>query len=387
MMEKSHRVYLDYAASSPVRTEALEAERAYEASSYAGANPNSLHSAGREAARALDGARRDIARCLGGRFRPMEVVFTSGGTENNNLAIVGMARGARDRDRRRTRVVISAIEHDSGLDVAPTLRDLGFDVVTVAPTRAGVVEPERLNALMGPDVALVSVMAANNETGVLQPIAELAKVAHDAGALFYTDAAQGFAKVALDVSGCDAVGIVGHKIGAPVGTGALAIRMRCPIRPLMHGGGQERGIRPGTQDVRGALALAAAAKASCDRLDETRAAVAERAERLYALLCAEGTGIMPTTSCEVGADRLPGMLSLLVEGVDSETLVLKLDALGFEVSAASACASGSAAPSHVLSAMGISGQLAAGSLRVSFDERVPWEDLERFAHALLGLTS
>ena len=386
-MEESHRVYLDYAASSPVREEALEAERAYEASSYAGANPNSLHSAGREAARALDGARRDIARCLGGRFRPMEVVFTSGGTENNNLAIVGMARGARDRDRWRTRVVISAIEHDSGLDVAPTLRDLGFDVVTVAPTRAGVVEPERLSALMGPDVALVSVMAANNETGVLQPIAELARVAHDAGALFYTDAAQGFAKVVLDVSGCDAVGIVGHKIGAPVGTGALAIRMRCPIRPLMHGGGQERGIRPGTQDVRGALALAAAAKASCDRLEETRAAVAERAERLNALLCAEGTGIMPTTSCEVGADRLPGMLSLLVEGIDSETLVLKLDALGFEVSAASACASGSTAPSHVLSAMGVPGQLAAGSLRVSFDERVPWKDLERFAHALLGLTS
>lgn len=381
--EPSRRVYLDYAASSPVRAEVLAAERAYEESPYAGANPNSLHSAGREAARALDGARRDLARAVGGRFRPMEVVFTSGGTENNNLALIGMALGARDRDRRRTRVLVSAIEHDSGLDVAPALRDRGLEVQTLAPTRGGVVEPEVLRAALGPDVGLVSVMAANNETGVLQPIAELARLAHGAGALFYTDAAQGFGKVPLEMADCDAVGVVGHKIGAPVGTGALLVRMRTPIRPLMHGGGQERGIRPGTQDVRGALALATAARVSCANLAQTRATVASRAERLYGRLCAEGTGIVPTTTCEVGADRLPGMVSVLVEGVDSETLVLQLDARGFEVSAASACASGSAEPSHVLAAMGVPGQLASGSLRVSFDERVSEEELDAFADALL----
>lgn len=380
-------MYLDYAASAPMRPEAIEAEHAYELAPYAGANPNSLHSAGREAARALDGARRDLARLLGGRFRPADIVFTSGGTENNNLAIVGMAQGARAKDRKRKRVLLSAIEHDSGLDVAPHLRDLGFEVELLQPSRQGVVVPEVLEESLGSDVALVSVMAANNETGVLQPIAELSQLAKSSGASFYTDAAQGFGKVPLDVSHCDAVGIVGHKIGAPVGTGALAIRGGVPMRPQTFGGGQERGIRPGTQDVRGALALCAAAKASYANLAQKRAAVAARAERLYRCICAEDTHILPTTTTSVGEDRLPGMVSVLVPGADSESLVLRLDAMGFEVSAASACASGSLDASHVLTAMGIPRDQALGSLRVSFDERVSEHDLDAFADALLAVVS
>ena len=317
----------------------------------------------------------------------MDVVFTSGGTENNNLALLGMALGARDRDRKRTRVVVSAIEHDSGLDVAPALRDRGFEVQTISPSSDGKIHASSLERALGPDVALVSVMAANNETGVVQPIADLGNVAHRAGALFYTDAAQGFGKIPLDLSSCDAVGIVGHKIGAPVGTGALAIRTRCPIRPLMHGGGQERGIRPGTQDVRGALAFAAASSACCKELERTRLLVASRAEQLYRLACEGSDQIVPTVGAIVGDDRLPGMVSLMVRGWDSESLVLQLDARGFEVSAASACASGSTKPSHVLTAMGIPGDLASGSLRVSFDERVSEEDLECFGRALLDVIS
>lgn len=381
------RVYLDYAASAPLREEAREAEQAYERSAFAGANPNSLHSAGREAARALDGARRDLARLVGGRFRPADVVFTSGGTENNNLALVGLAEGVRARDRRRSRVVLSAIEHDSGLDVAPRLRELGFGVDLIRPCRDGYVETETLRSALGPDVALVSIMAANNETGVLQPLAELSKLAHAAGALFYTDAAQGFGKVPLDVADCDAVGLVGHKVGAPVGTGALLVRGGVPLRPQAFGGGQERGIRPGTQDVRGALAFAAAAKACCADLAQTRRAVAQRAERLYERICAPNTGIVPTTSAKVGDDRLPGLVSVLVLGADSESLVLRLDNVGFEVSAASACASGSLDASHVLTAMGIPRDQALGSLRVSFDERVTSDDLDRFADALLDVAA
>ena len=381
------RVYLDYAASAPMRPEAIDAERAYERASYAGANPNSLHSAGREAARALDGARRDVARLLGGCFRPSDVVFTSGGTENNNLAIVGMAQGMRAKDRKRKRVLLSAIEHDSGLDVAPHLRDLGFEVELLRPSRQGTIDPKVLEEALEDDVALVSVMAANNETGVLQPIAKLAQLAKSSGASFYTDAAQGFGKVPLDVGHCDAVGIVGHKIGAPVGTGALAVRGGVPLRPQSFGGGQERGIRPGTQDVRGALALSAAAKASCADLAQKRDAVAARAERLYQRICAEGAHILPTTTTRVGEDRLPGMVSVLVPGTDSESLVLRLDALGFEVSAASACASGSLDASHVLTAMGIPRNEALGSLRVSFDERVPERDLDAFAEALLKVVA
>lgn len=381
------RVYLDYAASAPLRSEALDAERAYEAAPYAGANPNSLHSAGREAARALDGARRDLARLVGGGFRPADVVFTSGGTENNNLALMGMALGARGKDRTRTRVLVSAIEHDSGLDVAPALRDRGFEVELLRPTRTGVVEPDELAKHLGADVALVSVMLANNETGVIQPIAALGAQAHAAGALFYADAAQGFAKVPFDASACDALGIVGHKIGAPVGTGALLVRSRCPMRPMTFGGGQERGIRPGTQDVRGALTLAAVASACVERMTQTRDVVAKKAERLYARVCAEGTGILPTTDTRVGDDRLPGLVSLMVPGVESESLVLQLDARGFEVSAASACASGSLDASHVLTAMGIPRAQALGSLRVSFDERVSTEDLDRFADTLIDVVA
>lgn len=381
------RVYLDYAASAPLRAEARQAEHDYEASSYAGANPNSLHSAGREAARALDGARRELARLLGGGFRPNDVVFTSGGTENNNLALMGLAEGARGRDRARTKVLIAAIEHDSGLDEAPRLRERGFEVVLLRPTREGYVSAEELDAHLGPDVALVSVMAANNETGAVQPIGELSRRAHASGALFYTDAAQGFGKIPLELGACDAVGIVGHKIGAPVGTGALAVRGRVPLRPQSFGGGQERGIRPGTQDVRGALALAAAAKASCANLAQKRELVACRAERLYATICAPGTGIVPTIGTTVDDGRLPGIVSVMVPGADSESLVLKLDAKGFEVSAASACASGSLDASHVLTAMGIARNDALGSLRISFDERVSETDLDDFAQALVDVAS
>lgn len=381
------RVYLDYAASAPIRQEALEAERAYESSSYAGANPNSLHSAGREAARALDGVRRDLARLLGSGFRPSDVVFTSGGTENNNLALVGLSAGARARDRKRARVLISAIEHDSGLDVASHLRDAGFVVELIPVTREGVVNLSALEAMLADDVALVSVMAANNETGVLQPLGAIGKAAHAIGALFYSDAAQGFGKVPLDLRECDVAGLVGHKIGAPVGTGALAVRSRVPLRPQTFGGGQERGIRPGTQDVRGALALAAAAKASFRNLEATRALVAGRAEQLYGLICTAGSGILPTTSTRVGEDRLPGMVSVMVPGIDSESLVLQMDARGFEVSAASACASGSLDASHVFLAMGIPRDQALGSLRVSFDERVDEKDLEDFARSLVDVVS
>lgn len=376
---------MDFAASAPVRVEALEAERAYEASSFAGANPNSLHTAGREAARALDSARRDLARLLGGGFRPADIVFTSGGTENNNLAIVGLAEGARARDRKRTKVLLSAIEHDSGLDMAPMLRDRGFEVVLLRPTRSGVVAPQTLAQELGPDVALVSVMAANNETGVIQPIDELAQAAHKTGALFYTDAAQSFGKVPLNLRNCDAVGLVGHKIGAPVGTGALAVRGRVPLRPQTFGGGQERGIRPGTQDVRGAMALAAVAKAVCADLKKCRRHVAGLSQALYDRVCHDGSGIVPTTTSVLGDDRLPGLVSLMVPGLDSESLVLQLDVAGFEVSAASACASGSLDASHVLLAMGIARNDALGSLRVSFDERVDAHDLERFAEALLSI--
>ncbi|WP_368017826.1 cysteine desulfurase family protein [Olsenella sp. AGMB03486] len=380
-------VYLDYAASAPMVPEAKAAEAAYAEAPYAGANPNSLHTLGREAAMALEGARREIAKALGGGFRPGEIVFTSGGTESNNLALYGIAEGARARDRKRTRVVVSAIEHDSELDVVPALKDRGFAVTLVRPGRDGRIAPEELERAVGPDCALVSVMSANNETGVIQPVAELAEIAHKAGALMHTDAVQAFGRIPLAIDTCDAVSIAAHKIGGPVGIGALALRMRCPFRPQNFGGGQEAGKRPGTQDVRGALAFAAAAKAQTDHLAERRSACAAKANRLFQKICAPGTGIQPTTTAQIDDTRLPGMVSIYVPGLDSETLILKLDQKGFEVSAGSACSSGSLDPSHVLSAMGIARNDALGALRISFDERISDEDLDRFADALIGIVA
>ena len=379
--------YLDYAASAPMRQEALEAERAYERAPYAGANPNSLHTLGRQAARALDDARRDLAAVLGGGFRPSDVTFTSGGTESNNLALIGIAEGVRARAARRRRVVISAIEHDSVLDLAGPLRARGFEVELAGVRRDGIVDPAALEPLLDDTCALVSVMAANNETGVIQPVAELARRAHACGAIFHTDAVQGFCHVPLDLSDVDAVSVAAHKIGGPVGVGALAVRGRVPLRPLLVGGGQEAGRRAGTQDVRGALAFAAAARACDATLAETRALVARRASALYERVCAPGTGILPTTSAVVDDGRLPGIVSLMVPSVDSETLILSLDQAGFEVSAASACSSGSLDASHVLLAMGVPRDQALGSLRVSFDERVSEDVLNRFASTLVNIVA
>lgn len=377
-------VYLDHAASSPLRPEALAAMSAYDASAIAGANPNSLHTLGRRAARELDGARRALVDCLGGHFRPSDVTFTSGGTESNNLAVIGLAEGARGRDSRRRRVVVSAIEHDSVLDLVGPLHERGFEVDLVRPDRSGVVRPEALDALLDETCALVSVMYANNETGVIQPVSALARAAHAAGALFHTDAVQALGHVPLDLGEVDAVSVAAHKLGGPVGVGALVCRGRAPLRPLSFGGGQEQGRRAGTQDVRGALAFAAAAQACSVDLGATRALVSARARRLVGRLCAEGTGIVRTTDA---ADRLPGIVSVMAPGLDSETMILALDQAGFEVSAGSACSSGSLDASHVLLAMGIPREEALGSLRISFDERVDERDLDRFADTLIAIVA
>ncbi|WP_298580987.1 cysteine desulfurase family protein [uncultured Olegusella sp.] len=378
-------VYLDYAASAPLSQAAREAEVAYEASEIAGANPNSLHTLGRKAARALDGARRDIARCLGGHFRPSDVIFTSGGTESNNLALYGMAEGARSRNRQRRVIVMSEFEHDSEIDVIPALHDRGFEVKLARPNRDGVVTVEAVAKHCDEHTALVSVMAANNEVGTVQPVAQIAKTAHKAGALMHCDAVQAFGRIPLALDDVDAVSIAAHKIGGPVGIGALVMRGRTPFRAQTFGGGQEQGKRPGTQPVRAALAFAAAACDCIEHMAERRMLVRARAQRLYDCICASGTHIHPTTSALMDEDRLPGLVSVLVEGVDSETLVLSLDQLGFEVSAGSACSSGSLDASHVLLSMGIPRDLALGALRISFDERVSDDELYDFAAALISV--
>ena len=379
-------VNLDYAASTPMRPEAIAAQRAYDQSDLAGVNPNSLHSLGRAAAAKLENARRDIARTFGALVRPSEIILTAGGTEANQLALLGMAEGKRTQERRRDRVIVSAIEHDSMLDNLPLLRAAGFKVDLVQPCRQGFVTADALDDLMGDDVALVSVMLANNETGVVQPIHDLAAVAHAHGALFHTDAIQGYLHLPFDVNelGIDAMSVCGHKIGGPVASGALYLKSRTPLRPRIFGGGQEAGRRAGTQDLRTQLAFAAAASSAYPHVAEERVRIQALADKLYGDLTASPR-IHATMGDYDSVERLPGMVSVYVDGMDSEELIIQLDARGFEVSAGSACSSGSLDPSHVLSAMGIGREQALGALRISFDDRVDPESLNAFAQALLEI--
>lgn len=374
--------YLDYAASAPLRPEAVSARDAYEALACAQANPNSLHSLGREASRHLEDARRTMARCLGGGFRPADIVFCGGGTEADNLAVYGIAEAMRAKDPARTTVILSAIEHDAVRDLAAPLKGRGFRVETVAPGRDGIVEPASVEALLDERTALVALMAANNETGAVQPIGAVGAAVKAAGATFMVDGIQAFGRIPLDLTSVDAFTLAGHKIGAPVGTAVLALKRRVPFIPTLIGGGQESGRRPGTQDVAGAVALAAVSKLLCPHIPETRALVAGRAQAMVDAILAGSDAIRPTLPGPMDDRRLPGVVNLLVDGVESESLILALDAAGYGVSAGSACSTGSLDPSHVLLAMGIGRDEAFGSLRVSFDERVEDDVLQGFASTL-----
>ena len=382
-MSTQRYMNLDYAASTPMRPEAMQAQADYDASRLAGVNPNSLHSLGRQAAIRLEECRRAVAASLGARVRASEIVFTGGGTEANVLALLGIAQAVRERDRGRSRVIVSAIEHDSILDNLPLLRADGFTVDVIKPDSTGRIDPSSLERLISSDVALVSVMLANNETGVVQPIADLARIAHGAGARMHSDAIQGWLHIPFDVSalGVDALSLAGHKVGGPVGIGALYLKSRTPIRARSFGGGQEGGLRPGTQDLRAIVALAAAANALRPLVAHHREQVGSLANGLYTRLCVHPR-IHATMGDWASVERLPGIVSIYVDGIDSEELILQLDGRGYEVSAGSACSSASLDASHVLRAMGIPREKALGSLRISFDDRVEPDSLERFAQAL-----
>lgn len=382
-MSTQRYVNLDYAASTPMRPEAMQAQADYDASRLAGVNPNSLHSLGRQAAIRLEECRRAVAASLGARVRASEILFTGGGTEANVLALLGIAQAVRERDRGRSRVIVSAIEHDSILDNLPLLRADGFTVDVIKPDSTGRIDPSSLERLISSDVALVSVMLANNETGVVQPIADLARIAHGAGARMHSDAIQGWLHIPFDVSalGVDALSLAGHKVGGPVGIGALYLKSRTPIRARSFGGGQEGGLRPGTQDLRAIVALAAAASALRPLVAQHREQVGSLANGLYTRLCAHPR-IHATMGDWASVERLPGIVSIYVDDIDSEELILQLDGRGYEVSAGSACSSASLDASHVLRAMGIPREKALGSLRISFDDRVEPDSLERFAQAL-----
>jgi cysteine desulfurase len=378
-------VYLDHAATTPMLPEAIEAMTAQMATV---GNPSSLHTSGRAGRRVVEESRETIAQALGAR--PSEVLFTSGGTESDNLAIKGLFWARRDADPRRVRLLVSVVEHHAVLDCVDFLEaHEGAKVTWLEVDHVGRVHPETVRAAIEADpdsVALVSVMWANNEVGTVQPIAEIAAVAHAFGIPVHSDAVQAVGQVEVDFakSRLDLMSVSGHKVGGPQGVGALLVRRDATLVPLSHGGGQERQLRSGTLDTPAIRGFAVAMQ----HATTNRAALSERLTALRDKLIRgaqdAGFGVQVTGDWEPGDGirRLPGNAHLLVPGCDGDSLLYLLDAAGVECSTGSACQAGVPQTSHVLLAMGMPEQQARGALRLTLGHTSTAADVDAFLAAL-----
>ncbi|MEZ5403130.1 MAG: cysteine desulfurase family protein [Bryobacteraceae bacterium] len=362
------RIYLDHNATTPVSPDVARVFAEAVAREYG--NASSVHQEGQTARRALDGARGQVAARIGAHAR--EMVFTSGGTESVNLAVLGYVRAL---GRRNAHVVTSAIEHPAVLNAARQLEREGRRVSFVAPGRDGVVDPASVEAAMTPETVLVSVAHANNETGAIQPVADIAVIARARGIAMHSDGVQAAGKIPVDVAalGVDLYSISGHKFHAPKGSGALWVRSGVKLEPLQWGGRHEHGRRPGTENVPGAVAMGAAAAAIAD------ADLAPLRDRLERAILAAIPGVAVNGA---GAPRLPNTSNLTFDGIEGEALVIALDLRGFAISSGSACSSGAVEPSHVLLAMGRTPREARSSIRVSLGAGNTREEVDAFVESL-----
>jgi cysteine desulfurase len=350
-------IYLDAAATTPVRREALEAMWPFLTGAFG--NPSSHHSLGDQAARALQSARERVAAVLG--CRPGEVIFTSGGTEADNLALKGIALAS----PRGRHLITTAIEHEAVLASCDFLQRLhGFEITFLPVDSHGRVVPETLQRALRPDTTLVSVMLANNEVGTIQPLAELAQLTREGRIPFHTDAVQacGALPLQLERLGVDALSLSGHKLGAPKGVGALVVRSRIPLEPVLHGGGQERGRRSGTENVAFAIAFATALELSAREIPERSARLTALREQLIRGILEVAPGALLTGD---PLHRLPNNASFCFPGTSGEAVLLQLEEHGILCSSGSACAAGSDEPSHVLVAMGIEPAVAQTAVRLT----------------------
>lgn len=352
-------IYLDHAATTTPRPTALAAMR--RAAETMHGNASGIHGAARRARNALEEAREQAAHLIGAT-RPDEIVFTSGGTESDNQAIIGTALASR-----RRRVVVSAIEHKAVLESARSLERFGFTVATIPVDQRGVVAPESVSATVGADTAVLSVMAANNEVGTIQPIAEIAEAVRslDSDVSFHTDAVQFFVGCDLDVAalGVDLASLAAHKFGGPTGIGLLYVATGTRLEPLLVGGGQEAGRRPGTSNVSGAVGMVAAMQEVAAERDRFGERMGTERDSFETTLRTADPSISVTTR---GADRLVHFSHVRVPGVSAETLLIRLDQVGVFAAAGSSCQSGAVEPSHVLSAMGIQDDAAREYVRFTF---------------------
>jgi cysteine desulfurase len=369
-----HRVYLDNNATTPVLPEVLAAMQPYFGERFG--NASSIHHHGQETRAAVERARESVASLLG--CRASEIIFTSGGTEGDNLAIFGIVTSGQH-------VIASTTEHHAVLNSCKHLEASGCEVTYVPVDGRGQVDPEDVRRALRQNTRLITIMMANNETGVLQPLEEIGKVAAEADVYFHTDAVQAAGKVAIDVKriGCDLLSVSGHKMHAPQGVGALYLRKGTVLRPMLHGGSHERSRRAGTENVPGIVALGKAAelareafaRGDLDRISALR-------DRLERTILGEVEGASVNGQ---GVPRVPNTTSIYFDCIEGEALVIALDLKGLAVSTGAACSSGAIEPSHVLTAMGLRPEQARGSLRFSLGKQNTSEDIE-FALSLIPLT-
>jgi len=377
--------YLDHAATTPMLPEAIEAMTAQMATV---GNASSLHTSGRLGRRVVEESREAIAQAMGAR--PSEVLFTSGGTESDNLAIKGTFWARKDADPRRVRLLVSTVEHHAVLDCVDFLvAHEGAKVTWLEVDQVGRVHPDTVRAAIGTDpetVALVSVMWANNEVGTVQPIAKIAALCHEFAIPMHSDAVQAVGQVVVDfaASGLDLLSISGHKIGGPQGVGALLARRDATLVPLTHGGGQERQVRSGSLDVPAIRGFAVAMRHATANLASGAQRLTALRDRLIVGAQDAGYGVQVSGDWEAGdgTTRLPGNAHLLVPGCDGDSLLYLLDAAGVQCSTGSACQAGVPQPSHVLLAMGMSEHTARGALRLTLGHTSTSADIDAFLAAL-----
>ncbi len=362
-------LYLDHAASTPLAPEVLEAMMPFLTEHYG--NPTSLHQAGRASRRAIDTARAEVAELIGAE--PFQIVFTGGGTAANNLAIKGVAESRKSHGRH---IITSTIEHPAILNACRWLETQGFEVSYIDVDQYAQLDPEDIKNVLRDDTILVSLMLGNNEVGTLQPLADIGQILKDHPAYFHTDAVQAIGHLPIDVDelGVDLLSLTGHKFYGPKGVGALFVREGIELDPILHGGGQERNLRSGTENIAGIVGLGAAAKLGRETMSETQSRITTLRDRLISetLSQIEGSHLLghPT-------ERLPGSVSLAFEDLMGESLLLKLDMEGICVSTGSACSSGHMDPSHVLVAMGLSNELGNGSVRITLGRSTTDQDIDR----------
>ncbi|MDR0347652.1 MAG: cysteine desulfurase [Coriobacteriales bacterium] len=377
------RTYLDHAATSPLLPEAFEAMRPWLTTNFG--NASTLYREGKRARQALDEARATIAHIIGAN--PTEVVFTSGGTEANNALIRGITHAIRTqkgREKGGNHVIGAAFEHHAILEPLQALRREGYEQTLIKPSRDGFILPETFAQALRPNTVLATVMTAQNELGTIQPITKLAHLAHTNGTLFHTDAVQALGRLPFNVQtlNIDAASFSAHKLGGPQGVGAFFLKRQTPFSALQLGGGQEGKRRAGTPNIAGAVGFATALQhTESTRLQETARLTALR-DWLATTLLALDTRITLTVPLTT---HLPHILSFLIAGFESETLILKLDDAGFAVSGGSACSTGSLEPNHVLSALDIPREQAYGVLRISLGHDNTQAQLEAFISALATL--